>query len=348
MATVADLAKACNVSKSTVSRVLNQDPGFSVSPATKKLIMDTAAKMGYRLPPRKKSPKAAPVTHTAKKRPSRVYEVGILSFTLKYGQSAGPYYNGILSSMVNYIEAMGYTDQLHLRYIIDPSLSEFKGLDALVVIGKMDIPQDAPEIKKIPNIITVDYHMPENNYDCVIVDFRSVMRLAVSAFEERGIDDIHFVGSTSHITSFGTNKIRIAEDPRLTEFRILCTEKNIDFDSHVWMGEDFGTPSGYEATHALLKKVESPKAIIFSSGEMALGGYKALHEKKLKIGKDVFVIGIDEMDFSRYMQPPLTTISINVMDTGKTAAYDLISLLEGRPFGLTLHPSVEMIRRESC
>jgi LacI family transcriptional regulator len=81
---------------------------------------------------------------------------------------------------------------------------------------------------------------------------------------------------------------------------------------------------------------------------MAVGGYKAVHEKKLKIGKDVFVIGIDEMDFSRYMQPPLTTISINVMDTGKTAAYDLISLLEGRPFQLTLHPSIELIRRESC
>ena len=47
MATLNDIAEACGVSKATVSRVLNQDPGFSVGEETREKILNTAAQMNY-------------------------------------------------------------------------------------------------------------------------------------------------------------------------------------------------------------------------------------------------------------------------------------------------------------
>lgn len=44
MATLNDIAEACGVSKATVSRVLNQDPGFSVGEETREKILNTAHK----------------------------------------------------------------------------------------------------------------------------------------------------------------------------------------------------------------------------------------------------------------------------------------------------------------
>ena len=45
MATLNDIAEACGVSKATVSRVLNQDPEFSVAEETREKILSTAAEM---------------------------------------------------------------------------------------------------------------------------------------------------------------------------------------------------------------------------------------------------------------------------------------------------------------
>ena len=49
MATLNDIAEACGVSKATVSRVLNQDPGFSVGEETREKILNTAAQMNYEM-----------------------------------------------------------------------------------------------------------------------------------------------------------------------------------------------------------------------------------------------------------------------------------------------------------
>ena len=51
MATLNDIAEACGVSKATVSRVLNQDPGFSVGEETREKILNTAAQMNYEKAP---------------------------------------------------------------------------------------------------------------------------------------------------------------------------------------------------------------------------------------------------------------------------------------------------------
>ena len=49
MATLNDIAEACGVSKATVSRVLNQDPEFSVAEETREKILSTAAEMNYEM-----------------------------------------------------------------------------------------------------------------------------------------------------------------------------------------------------------------------------------------------------------------------------------------------------------
>ena len=58
MATLSEIASSCGVSKATVSRVLNNDPSFSVADTTRELILHTASAMNYDISTkRKKTPK---------------------------------------------------------------------------------------------------------------------------------------------------------------------------------------------------------------------------------------------------------------------------------------------------
>ena len=59
MVTLNDIARACGVSKTTVSRVLNNDSQFSVSAETRELIHSTAASMNYDTEKRLRSRKKA-------------------------------------------------------------------------------------------------------------------------------------------------------------------------------------------------------------------------------------------------------------------------------------------------
>ena len=47
MATIRDIAAKAGVSPAAVSRILSNDPGLSVAPATRKRVLDCAAELGY-------------------------------------------------------------------------------------------------------------------------------------------------------------------------------------------------------------------------------------------------------------------------------------------------------------
>ncbi|WP_026495330.1 substrate-binding domain-containing protein [Butyrivibrio sp. WCD3002] len=278
----------------------------------------------------------------------RLYEIGILSYTLQYGKSAGPYYNGILSSILEAIESEGYSNRIHIRYIIGDFSKELKNLDALLILGKLDIDPQSLLIKGINNVITIDYKIDGANFDAVVVDFKEAIRLAFEAFNRRKVSDIYYIGSSSQVSQFGQDKKLIKEDLRTSEFRSTLAAAGESLKDRIWLAKDFTVESGYSSTKDLLKTVPNPGAILYGSGEMAIGGYKALQENGLSIGSDVLVISIDDMEFANYMHPPLTSISINIEDIGKAVVFDLIARLNGRSFPLTLNPSVKLIPRKSC
>jgi LacI family repressor for deo operon, udp, cdd, tsx, nupC, and nupG len=68
-------------------------------------------------------------------------------------------------------------------------------------------------------------------------------------------------------------------------------------------------------------------AVFCSNDEMAIGAMRALSSAGLRIPEDVSVIGFDDIRFSRYTTPPLTTLSQPKNALGREAMTMLIEIL---------------------
>jgi LacI family transcriptional regulator len=111
---------------------------------------------------------------------------------------------------------------------------------------------------------------------------------------------------------------------------------------------DFSSASGYLEACALLSLTEPPTAIVAGSDLMALAALQAIWESGRRPGRDVAVVGFDDLEAAALAHPPLTTIRQDRHELGATAAECAIDLLD-RPDGVlrsTVLP-VELVVRAS-
>jgi LacI family transcriptional regulator len=83
---------------------------------------------------------------------------------------------------------------------------------------------------------------------------------------------------------------------------------------------------------------------------MALGCYDAANYFNVKIPEDISLIGFDDIFMSKYINPSLTTVRVQIEEVGKSAATLLIERLNnpnGKSHSLIKIPT-ELIIRNSC
>lgn len=91
---------------------------------------------------------------------------------------------------------------------------------------------------------------------------------------------------------------------------------------------DFSIQSGAAAAAALLSLRRRPTALFCFSDEMALGALHAAHEAGLKVPGDVSIAGFDDIRFSRFSSPPLTTVHQPAEQIGRELVRLLVALLQ--------------------
>ena len=115
-------------------------------------------------------------------------------------------------------------------------------------------------------------------------------------------------------------------------------------DGH-WAAED-----GYRAMLALLDEGgERPTAVFASNDLMAIGASRAIWSRGLRIPQDISLVGVDDIEVSKYTNPPLTTIRQPVDKMARAGIEMLLDMIldhdaSGEP--LSLQP--ELIVRESA
>ena len=68
--------------------------------------------------------------------------------------------------------------------------------------------------------------------------------------------------------------------------------------------------------------------------EMAAGAIRAAHELGYKVPRGLSVVGFDDIDMAKYLDPPLTTIGVDKLELGRRAMSQLIDQIEGRAPGV--------------
>jgi DNA-binding LacI/PurR family transcriptional regulator len=122
------------------------------------------------------------------------------------------------------------------------------------------------------------------------------------------------------------------------------------FDEKLVLDGDFERSTAYKFLNEFIttEKRVPFDAIFTGDDDAAIGVLTALRENGLRVPEDVSVIGFDDLGFSAFLTPPLTTVSAPTEAVGRIAAERLFSLFDKQfPEDITLLPT-ELIIRRSC
>ncbi|MCF7885005.1 MAG: LacI family transcriptional regulator [Candidatus Marinimicrobia bacterium] len=319
-----DIAKAANVSISTVSKALNNQS--DVSEKTRKKIVEIAEAYNYTTPSSKKD---------------ETGNIGVIFCRDNQPLSMNPFYSRVLEGIEAELALNNY--DLVLKLISAnysggfPKSIDTKKIDGLIIVGALN----EAFIKKIKTLktssILVDPKTYSENYTQVLIDNEHGAFIATQYLINKGHKRIGLISGDINRLSFSQ---------RLDGYKKALKYNNINFlDKYIRTG---GIESGYELTNQLLS-VEPPPTAIFAANDInALHGYKAIKERSLRIPEDISVIGFDDINMAKISSPPLTTVRVYKEEIGSIAVRTLLkSLDDNNPKNMNTIMPIKLIKRES-
>ena len=107
------------------------------------------------------------------------------------------------------------------------------------------------------------------------------------------------------------------------------SSKGLEIKSDWILTADYHNPElTYKLTRKLLEMNDKPTCIFMPDDYSAIGGYNAIKDMGLKIGKDISVVGYDGIAYATLVSPKLTTYSQDTEKIGIAAAKKLVALIE--------------------
>ena len=137
---------------------------------------------------------------------------------------------------------------------------------------------------------------------------------------------------------------------RETGYKSALVANGIPFDEKLVLNGDFERSIAYKALNDFIASEEHVPfdAVFAGDDDAAIGVLRALRDNGFRVPEDVSVVGFDDLGFSAFLTPPLTTVSAPTEAVGRIATEQLFSIFDKQfPEGVTLLPT-ELIIRRSC
>jgi LacI family transcriptional regulator len=304
--TIAEIARRAGVSKTTVSRVLNNRP--YVDKVTRRKIRRIIAETGY-------TPHAAAVSLAT----GRNSLVGLLSPSLHQ-----PWTIEIIQGIAEAIDSTEYELVLYTTTMAERNQETYaraltNGLtDGLIVI--------LPRADGMNYLADLRRHL----FPVVLIDYRGL------SSDLPSVTATNFAGACSavdHLIELGHRCIGMitglmdlgCSRDRLAGYRHTLEQAGLVFEPSLVVPGDFSELSGCEAMNRLLSLPEPPTAVFASNDEMAFGAMRALKGHGLCVPDDVSLVGFDDVPMAQYTSPPLTTVRQPMRDMGCQAVEMLLT-----------------------
>src|SRR5581483_2419325 len=184
-------------------------------------------------------------------------------------------------------------------------------IDAAIVIGVDDDEPLVTDLAQRLPLVGVDVRLVGPRTAFVGSDHAAGVRLALA--------HLHAVGHrrVAHIAGAANT---IAGRERLRTFEREAGALHLDVQAAYVRRGDFSSSSGYREACALLALDEPPTAILAASDLMALAVLQAVWDSGRVPGRDVAVVGFDDLEAAALAHPPLTTIRQDRQELGVRAA----------------------------
>ncbi|HEY8371576.1 MAG TPA: LacI family DNA-binding transcriptional regulator [Pseudonocardiaceae bacterium] len=104
-----------------------------------------------------------------------------------------------------------------------------------------------------------------------------------------------------------------------------------------------------EALRRLLALPDPPTAVIAGNNNMMVGVFRATRELGLRVGRDLALVGYDEVEWADLVDPPLTTMAQPIAEIGRTAVHMVLSRISDpdQP-ARTVRLPTRLVHRHSC
>lgn len=348
MVTIKEIAKAVGVSSATVSRVLNYDPGLSISAVKRQAIIETAEALNYATPRNRNKPGQSNGIGLAS--PTQLPRLAIVHFLEPSDELADPYYIGVRLGIESRCRDLKteIVKVFHSDTLPDPAL--LQSVPGVIVIGKHSDNEIAWLEQHCRHLVFADFDPRSDTLDCVHSDTGMATRKILNQLDATGYKRIAFIGSYEHLNGetqrFGERRCKAyidwhkehgKFDPELLALGESC-------DS----GQNLRLETGYMLAKEIVSLDKLPDIIITANDNMAIGTYRAISEAGLAIPDDIAVVSFNDIPVAQFLNPPLSTMRIHGEHIGETAVDLLLERLAGRDYTKNVIIATEMIWRDSC
>ncbi len=329
MATIRDIAERAGVSPATVSRILNHDTSLSTSVETKQRVIQVAKELNY-------------IKKTRLSSSSSRYTIGILQWMSVEQELEDRYYLLIRQGIEDYCAK--HKINVVRTFLTDHNfLQQFNNIDGIISIGKFS-KNDINTLKSITdNLVLVDMTTEDTSITTITLDFEQAVNDVMNYLYDLGHRKIGFLGGKEYLRDN-----TCYPDVRIECFKKFCAEKNLDCSDYI-MEDKFLLSSGYEMMKELIEKDKVPTAIFAASDPIAIGAMRALSEYNYRIPEDVSIVGFDDTSFTKYSNPPLSTVNTPVYAIGVYSVRFVYSMIKSN-FNSPLRVKMPctLIERGSC
>ena len=329
MTTINDVAKRAGVSSATVSYVINKKA--KISEKTTERVLKAINELNY-IPNNAAKGLKMSITRT----------IGILAEDISAFLAPE-----IIDGICKQSEADNYQISLcnlHVHGKINKYMHDYKQMDkskefsdsirrsvntllsspvcGLIYIGEhpRDISGLLPKLD-IPVVYTYCFSKSDDSFKTKSIHYDDIQgaKLAVEHLISSGHSKIAVICGADG--SYSTCK-------RLIGYKTALAEKNLPlYDDYIVSG-DWSVESGHRQTDKLFSLAMPPTAIFSMNDLMAFGSVRAINKRGLKVPDDISVHGFDNMNFSQFMTPALTTIALPLHEMGRKAAECIIKMVE--------------------
>ena len=311
--TMDEIAKLAGVSKATVSRALN-DSECGVGEQTRVRVKKIAEELGYS------------VEQTEKKKN--------VSFTryiaLILPDITNPFFADLAKSVENSLRRKGYSLVLaNTDFSEDNEAAQIRELMVKRLEGILLVPSgirareehDLPRRYQIPMVL-LDRKLEgisdipgvySNNEYASVISCEHLIR--------KGARDIVFISGPLNVST---------SIERFEGYKAVLAQHSIPFRPEMCRHGSYTVESGYNAVLELERSGVSYSAILAANDLMALGALKAVREFGYRVPEDVQIIGFDNIEFSQYCEPSLSTMQQPTFDMGAKAVELLTGIIEKR------------------
>lgn len=322
--TIMDVANHANVSKATVSRVMNENP--KVTNDIRQRVLLSIKELGYQ--PNANARNLANNTSNV---------IGLILPDI-----TNPYFPVIARGIEDAAHQEGFslfisnTDNspsIEQEYIKKMMNQQVAGI---ILISSILNEQKVNELSelKIPFVLC-DRFLEDTPFDTVSIDHYKASYEVVLDLIGKGHQQICHLSGPDVVQSAKMRK------------QAYCDAMDEHHLKHCIRIGDFSYESGYQLMNSILKET-TPTAVFAANDLIALGAMSAIQEQNLRIPQDISVIGCDDILFAQMSNPKLSTISVPAYQIGVTAISMLAERIKGdKSIARNLILNHKFVQRES-